>query len=469
VNHANFPRHLGKKLRLSAFFIAFSLLSGCAHQNLIDAGQQLMTHQQYELAVEKFSAALEEEPNDKATLTQLSQAQNSLTQWANNLETQAAIAKQNQQPEKALLLYAKAFEITRSPQANQQYKALYQQLREQSMINVRLDINSTSVSEQVIDAIDGLQLTSDQSATEIKFSQSNPIFEIEQSQLTVQTQYVSGSQIVANPQLLEMQHSLSHNQREQRENRRDIKSARRNASSLHNTQQQLSSKLSHIEMALTASSLTQAKRSQLNSSLSSVQSSLTRVENQLQHAQSTLSSLRGQYSHLVQDTNNLAHELAHTPATMTVPVYSDYQYPVNQQVNSLTSTLYLSVFGHIRPADITVDSKDQSHPAHPTINLAANSMQVASKAALTPLLIEQRNNVARRLLVELVDERKLGFFYQSKQTLNADEKLALLIKHGLITQQGAIEEVSEKIQQLLIMEYGLGGEFNVNQLLHLYR
>jgi len=427
-----------------------------------------MTQQQYELAVAKFYAATKEEPDNQETRQQLAQAKEYLNNWGTALEQQAMLAQQDQHLEKALLLYAKAFQITRSATANNQYKALYKTLRSQSMLNVAMSTRGVTIDPALIQAIDGLTLSTEKDAIVIKFSQSSPIFEIQQSRLTLQTQYISGSQIVANPELVELQHAISQNQHRQRDSGSEANRLSRYVRQLTSKERGIESKISSLERQLSNNKLTSTQKTQLQQTLSSMNSSLAQTSNQLTDRQHSLREANQRRNHLRQETNNLAHNLAHLSPTIEVPVYSDYQYPVEQQINSLTSTLYLSVYNQVRPADISVESKDQSHPAHPTIELPENPMIVSSKQQLAPLLSQQRDNVVRRLLDELVDERRLSFFYQSKQVIDSDEKLSLLVKHGLMTQSGPLQEASDTIQQMLVLEYGRGGEFNIAKLLHLY-
>jgi len=443
-------------------------MSGCAHRNLVDAGQQFMMQQQFELAVERFSAAAKEQPDNEDTAQQLARAKAQLNNWAANLEQQANLAETKQQSEKALLLYGKVVQLTRSPTANEHYKALYQQLRTDSMLVASLSSEGIDINPQLIHQTDGLLLSQETVATTLKFSQSNPIFEIQQSTKTLQTQYISGSQMIANPELVKLQHELSQKQHQQQDTNSKINRLARRVRQLQSTQHDLDLSKNSVEMALAASGLATAQRAQLDQRLTSINSSLSRTNHQLSEQQHTVTDLKRQQSQRRQKTNTLAHDLAHVSPVVEVPVYSDYQYPVQQQTNSLTSTLYLTVNNQIRPANISVESTDQSHPDHPTIGLANNPMVVSTQQQLTPLLIQQRDNVVRRLLGELVDEKKLGFYYQSQQAISSDDKLALLIKHGLMTTQGPIAQARDTIQNILILEYGRGGEFDINKLLHLY-
>jgi len=454
-------------LKIIALVFGLLIVSGCAHKNLVNSGNELMMQQQYELAVAKYRAASKEQPDNEKTKQQLRHAKAQLISWGQNLALQAQIAQENQQLEKALVLYAKAFQITRDPNSNQQYKALYKQLRNNTLLHVSINNKGVPIAPALIQATEGLHLVK-QGATQLKMSQSDPIFEIQQSSKTLETQYISGSQIIANPELVELQHAINQNQHRQRDNQKDFNRLSRYVTQLASNERSLSSQLNSVQRRLANTSLSPADKTKLQQQLSSINTSLAKATNQRIDRQASLREVRDHRAHLQQTTNGLAHNLAHLSPTVEVPIYSDYQYRVQQQSNSLTSTIYLSVNNQIRPASISVESTDISHPAHPTIDLAANPMIVSSQAQLSPLLAQQRENVLRRLLGELVDERRLGFFYQSKQTIDSDQQLSLLIKHGLMTRNGALKEASDTIKKMLILEYGQGGEFTINQLLHLY-
>jgi len=444
------------------------ILNGCAHQNLTDAGQQFMAQQQFELAVAKFSAAAKEEPDNKETAQQLAHATSQLNNWIGNLEQQAVLAQKNQQLAKSLLLYGKVFQITRSPVANSRYKAIHQKLRAQSVLDVSLSNKGLKIRPQQVSEVDGLLLSSKRYARVLKFSQSTPIFDIEQSTTTLQTQYVSGRQTIVNPELLKLQDAIAHNEELEHDTDDKIDYLSRKIRQLQHTKNTQKTQTSSLITQLTASNLSSVKKLQLEQHLATVNYSLAQTTNQLQDRQHSLNTLRQLDRRQLEETNALAHDLAYLSPTVQVPVYSDYQYQIQHQTNSLAATLYLTINNQVRPASIRVESTDQGHAAHPAIELAHDPMILSNKNQLAAQLNQQRDLAVKRLLTELVDERKLDFYHQSQQAINSDKRLALLIKHGLVTRDGANKQVSEQIKQMLILEYGNGGEFTINKLLHLY-
>lgn len=444
-------------------------LSGCAHKNFVDAGKELMVQQQYELAVEKFTDALQEQPDNEKTQQHLAQAQHHLDRWAKSLKQSAIQAEENQQREKALILFAKVLQLTQDKQANTNYKRLYEALRRSSMLPVTLSPKSLPINESLIASTDGLYISQQPHATTLTFSQSNPIFEIQQSTKTLQTQYISGTQIVANPALVELQHALAKSQHKERNSKKKMNHISQSIRKLNNQQQRLQAKASSINSQLATSHLSDGQKNSLEQNLSSVNSSIRQIDSTLSEQRQALSSTRQWFNDQRHQSSEIAHHLAHTPATAEVPVYSDYEYPVQEQTNSLTATLYLNINNQIRPANFSVKSTDQSHQEHPIIGLDSDPMVVSNKEQLSPLLIQQRDAITQRVLNEVVDERKLGFYYQAQQAITSDKKMALLMHHALTTQKGAIAEAQQQIEKMLTLEFGQGGTFNVNQLLHYYQ
>ena len=108
--------------------IIFALfLSGCAHQNYMEEGKKFAQSNQYEAAVQQFKLALNEEPDDEATKVQLANAQQQLTTWATKLDPIADQSLTNNHLGKALLLYGKSAQVTKSQHAITRYKKVYQQ------------------------------------------------------------------------------------------------------------------------------------------------------------------------------------------------------------------------------------------------------------------------------------------------------------------------------------------------------
>ena len=369
------PNNLLAKFKIGLMTSAIAIMSGCAHQNFMDEGKKYAQSNQYEAAVEQFKLALNEEPDDANTQQQLKLAQAQLDQWANALAPIADNAFQQKNLGKALILYGKNAQITKSPHAVKRYKTIYEQLRNQSIVNAKVKSNTLGFDDTMLNSIDGIKY-SDTATSTLTFSQSNPVFEIQQSRQDAVTQYISGSQLIANPELVELQHELQDIRNRRRHYERDMSNLRHQAQSQRNEVQNIASQLQRAEMKMTASNLSDNQRASYNQEVNSLRSQLNSVKQQERNSTRDFDHAKSDYRRLGDKMQHLATDISLTPAVVEVPVYSDYVYQEFKQTNSLDGVLYLNINSVVRTAGVAVASTDVSHPAHPTIDLAANPLNV---------------------------------------------------------------------------------------------
>jgi hypothetical protein len=443
------------------------LLSGCAHKNYMEEGQKFAQTNQYEAAVEQFSLALNEEPDDVATKNQLNIAKKQLNNWAVALEPKADDAFSDNHLGKALLLYGKSAQITQNPYAVKRYKEIYATLRSQSMINANVLTNKLGISNVTLASIDGIK-GSKVGSTSLSFAQSNPIFEIQQSTQDAVTQYISGSQLIANPQLIDLQHQLQDVKRQRHEYNQDINHLSNESHNERSNVQNLSGQLQRIEMSLSATNLSSAQLANYNQRAATLRSQLSSAKSNEKSVVRHLNNAQHSFNSLSKKLHHIADDLSLTPAVVEVPVYSDYVHQEFKQTNTLSGVVYLNVNEVTRTASVNVGSSDTSHPAHPTINLAANALRVLSQQQLKPQYDTERFNIGLRLVNELIAEYKASYLYQAQDSTDLEHKMTLLVQHGLITHDGASKNASTILNDMLIVEFGRGGIFNINQLLHLY-
>ena len=461
------PNNLLAKFKIGLMTSAIAIMSGCAHQNFMDEGKKYAQSNQYKAAVEQFKLALNEEPDDANTQQQLKLAQAQLDQWANALAPIADNAFQQKNLGKALILYGKNAQITKSPHAVKRYKTIYEQLRNQSIVNAKVKSNTLGFDDTMLNSIDGIKY-SDTATSTLTFSQSNPVFEIQQSRQDAVTQYISGSQLIANPELVELQHELQDIRNRRRHYERDMSNLRHQAQSQRNEVQNIASQLQRAEMKMTASNLSDNQRASYNQEVNSLRSQLNSAKQQERNSTRDFDHAKSDYRRLGDKMQHLATDISLTPAVVEVPVYSDYVYQEFKQTNSLDGVLYLNINSVVRTAGVAVASTDVSHPAHPTIDLAANPLNVLSQQQLAPQYSQERYQIGLRLIDELIAEHKASYLYQAQDSSNLEHKMTLLVQHGLITHDGASSNAANMLNQMLVNEFGQGGIFNINQLLHLY-
>lgn len=454
-----------KKISLLVMFLFF--MTGCAHQNYLDEGKRLINSNRYEAAVEQFTLALREEPNDANTKNNLNIAKNELHKWALALTPKADTAFHANQLGKALLLYGKSAQITKDPHSVKRYKEVYSILRSRSIVNADVVTNGLGFNNSTFAAIDGI-ITHHSAKDKLSFSQSNPIFEIQQSTQEAVTQYISGTQLIANPALVELQHKLQYVSRQKRSYQQDINEYKNKRSNEQSKIQKLSSQLERIDRSLLASNLSGEQQKTYTNQASSIRNKLTNTKKKEKSAQKNINKAKQSYLQSSNDINHIASALSITPAVVEVPVYSDYIYQQKVQKNVLSGVMHLRVNNITRTATINVASEDISHPAHPTINLAENPMQVLNQQQLTPQYNNELLNIGTRLINELIAEKKSTFLYKAQDASNLEKKLTFLVQHGLITHEKTSPKIVAQLNTILTTEFGHGGRFNINQLLHLY-
>lgn len=447
--------------------IIFILLSGCAHQNYLDEGLKYSKTNQYEAAVEQFTLALNEQPDDIETQSALANATKNLHDWATALEPKADIALKNKQLGKALLLYGKSAQITKNPYSVKNYKSLYSTLREKSLINAKISPNKLGISDVELNKVEGIK-TSKEAKVLLTLSQSNPIFETQQSTHDAVIEYISGSQLIANPEIIELQHQLQNVQSKRHSYHRKQDELRSSYNNANSRVQSLSSKIQRVEMQQLATNLSSQQHANYKQQASSLRSQLSSAKSQKESAKQSLEKIKKSSANLNNKISRIASGLSYTPAVVEVPVYSDYIYQEFKQTNILSGVVYLRVNNAIRTASVNVSSSDVSHPAQPTINLPPNPMTVLSQQQLTPQYNAERFKIGLRLINELVAEHKASFLYKAQDSTNLDQKLTLLVQHGLVTSDGASETALTMLTSMLTAEFGRGGIFNSNQLLSLY-
>ena len=321
--------------------------------------------------------------------------------------------------------------------------------------------------DTILSSIDGIKY-SDSATSILAFSQSNPVFEIQQSRQDAVTQYISGSQLIANPELVELQHELQDIGNRRRHNERDMSNLRHQAQSQRSDVQNIASQLQRAEMKMTASNLSDNQRASYNQEVNRLRSQLNSAKQQERNSTRDFDHAKSDYRRLGDKMQHLATDISLTPAVVEVPVYSDYVYQEFKQTNSLDGVLYLNINSVVRTAGVAVASTDVSHPAHPTIDLAANPLDVLSQQQLAPQYSQERYKIGLRLIDELIAEHKASYLHQAQDSSNLEHKMTLLVQHGLITHEGASSNAANMLNQMLVNEFGQGGIFNINQLLHLY-
>ena len=88
---------------------------------------------------------------------------------------------------------------------------------------------------------------------------------------------------------------------------------------------------------------------------------------------------------------------------------------------------------------------------------------------MLPAFTAQASEQARALLDEAVEQYRQQLALRAQQSSSDQQRFALLVRHGLVRSQGADSHVEQQLRRILELQYGVGGEFDINLLLNLYR
>jgi exonuclease VII small subunit len=454
-------------------------LSGCAHKNLIEDGQQFEQAGRYEMAVEQYQKALELKPKDSKTRQKLALAQQSLDLWLDELLQQADTAKTRGLKGRALILYSKVAQLRRDAHALAQYKSLHQQLKSQA--RYRLAINSpkalgNNIGDGLADVIITEQAELDQANQfTLAVKAAQPTFKTTSTIKEVTQSYVSGSETVANPDYLDLQQHIG----EHRDNidhlQGDYAHKRDELDGLHH-------RLTILEKDLQIArlSLAQAKPKQQNYWRAEVDRRHHLVvdqQNRYNHARHQFDDLAHQIDDQQAQLNKALNELSYLPPTIEQDVYSDHSYRVEKVTRTGAGKLTVSFSGannsfthadQIRSKTVKASYSDEGHDEQPRLDLAFNPVKLQSDQNIGRKYYQNSKVQTQSAIIKHLKDYRQHLRNRADQANGIDHKLEAWVHYGLSGSNGVDHSTQSAMTQQLKQEYGIAGEFNVNELLYLF-
>jgi predicted nucleic acid-binding Zn-ribbon protein len=460
-------------IRVLFILLVGLVTTGCAHKELIDAGEDYNRQGRYELAVVKYSKALELKPNNKKTRAKLNIAQLQLDLWLDDLLIEADAAKQNGLDGRALLLYSKVAKLRNEPDARDQYKQLHQQLGNDVRYKVAAQYPTTLGKNlghrlkdiQVINKADKNQ--SNQFA--VKLSYSKPTFKTRTKLKDRSKSYVSGVETVANPDYLHLQDDIRqdrenvHNYAEQYDHLYlDVQAAQRKLTSLRKDREIAQLKMGNAPQNSSTYQHWNKEVNRLNGLVSNAEQSLSNFQHEYDDIDHKLTSIKKQLSkHL--------NELSYLHPTAQQDVYSDYDYQVKEVTRMATGKLTLAFVGEgSKSKNISTSNTDIGHESHPTIDLDHNPVKLKTKPRMTSDYYGEARKQAEKALTQHMTDYRNNLRDEANQLSGIDEKLEAWVRYGLSGEKGVDQATKRRMQNQLQQEFGIAGEFNINKLLHLY-
>ncbi len=460
---------------IRVLFILFAGLvtTGCAHKDLIDAGEDYNRQGRYELAVAKYSKALELEPNNKKTRAKLNIAQLQLDLWLDDLLIEADAAKQNGLDGRALLLYSKVAKLRNEPDARGLYKQLHQQLGNNVRYKVAAKYPAT-LGKNLGHRLKDIQIINKADRNQsnqftVKLSYSKPTFKTRTKLKDRSQSYVSGVETVANPDYLHLQDDIAqdrenvHNYAEQYDHLySDVQAAQRKLTSLRKDREIAQLKMGNSQPNSSTYQHWHNEVYRLNGLVSNAEKSLSGFQHEYDDISHKLGSVKAQLSkHL--------SELSYLPPTAQQDVYSDYDYQIKEVTRLATGTLTLAFKGEgVKSKNISTSHTDIGHESHPTIDLDYNPVKLKPESRMTSDYYKEARKQAEKALTQHMTDYRNNLRDKANQLSGIDEKLEAWVRYGLSGEKGVDEGTARRMQSQLQQEFGIAGEFNINKLLHLY-
>ena len=460
-------------IRVLFILLVGLVTTGCAHKDLIDAGEDYNRQGRYELAVVKYSKALELKPNNKKTREKLAIAQLQLDLWLDDLLLDADAAKQNGLEGRALLLYSKVAKLRKAPHALAQYKLLHQQLGNDVRYKVAAQYPTTLGKNlghrlkdiQIINKADESQ--SNQFA--VKLSYSKPAFKT-RTKLKDRTQsYVSGVETVANPDYLHLQDDIAqdrenvHNYAGQYDHLySDVQASQRKLTSLRKDREIAQLKMGNAQPNSSTYQHWYSEVNRLNRLVSNAEQSLSNFQHEYDDIDHKLTSVKQQLSeHL--------NELSYLHPTAQQDVYSDYNYQIKEVTRMAVGKLTLAFAGEgSKLKNISASDTDIGHESHPTINLDFNPVKLKNESRLTSDYYSDARRQAEKSITRHMTDYRNNLRDKANQLSGTDERLEGWVRYGLSGAKGVDQGTARRMQNQLQQEFGIAGEFDINKLLHLY-
>ncbi len=461
-----------KLSRVLMSVLLVATVSGCAHQNLMEAGEDYTSQGRYELAMLSYQKALNLEPDDKETMDRFYQSRERFDQWLQNVRQAADAAYSQNHRGKAMLLFGKIADVTQDPTALARYNEIHQQMTARHQLYMQLEADPYLFGNHLGQGINGLALVHRSKGlgetSRVHIQRSAIRFHYQETESPEVGQYVSGQIPVTNPEYTSLQQDVSiHRHRVEHERdqlmtyRQDQKDLGRERRSLEKDLRIVESKLSELDPATPKYQQKKQEREDLRSKISSLDDKIRRTKDKVNQQHQTV-------NHAEHALEEALTGFDHIPPTVWEDVISDYHYTRYILSKSASSTLIVDIDDKRREVPLEVVSEDDHYPDHPIIGLVSKSANLESDGTMTQRVNNEARTAAENQLKSMVYQHKQGLLAQANQAIDSEERLTHWVAHGVAGNPGVENDVAAKMRAHLQLELGKAGEFDINRLLALY-
>jgi len=447
------------------------ILSGCAHQNLMEDGEKFLQQGRYELAVQKYQRAVALSPQDEESQRMLKQAQKLYQGWLQTVIQAARKAEQSGLQGKALVLYAKAASTDYGREYFSQYQSMQQNLWSKSQFFVVLTPKQQLVDIQQLEDVLGVKTVkalTGQSLNQatLDFNLVKQGLDIDGSRETRTTRYISGQEKVDNPKFLDLQTKIEKTRGRLAKYESDIAPIRAKISQKDQASQLLNKDLQIIELRLQHEAENSNYYQQLQQKRQAVVSKITKIQNEIKRLQNQKIRIEGYLDSTQTQLNNFLNALSYMKPTVLQDVYSDYAYPVKLTTQTAWGLLQININHKKSQIEVNVKDTTESYSAQPIIGLEAKPSVIKSKAHMEQMLQQELSQEALKQVQRLVSGFRSNLLREAKNQSNVNKKFENWVLYGLSGDKKMNPAILENMLSQLRLEFGQGGEFDILRLLN---
>lgn len=457
MNKFYFPGYARHTVHAS-LCVLITLLGGCTHTNLINQGDSYAEQGRHELAMVQYHQALQLKPSRDDTRVKYNEAQISFQRWLTSIADAADVAYQSNLRGRAFMLYSKLLgtkSAGENVQAQARFQALQVALLDESLLQVKASYPVAVFGHNMeSDIADLLPMVGDFSGlpNQREYSFALAAFDtiIVEQQEERSGEYISGIQIVENPEIDHLKNQIHHLNHEVKEFRRDrkkyrhrIKEAKHKISRINEEQDYKT----EPDTNLTGEALKQA---------------LAQLHRAKRKLHKTIQAMEDDEERLY----NTIHQLDMTPATIIEEVYSVHSYFVTHSAYILKGEVLITTAGSTVVYPLEVVNNDSYHDAQPLLNMNADPLVQISAQALTADLHVSARTVAQSFMREELQKYRAGLLASARGEIDKSSRFEKLVSYGLSGRNGVSDRVAHQMEEELQATYGFDGEFPINRLLY---
>jgi hypothetical protein len=441
--------------KLVLVMIALGTLAGCAHQRLVDSAQDHLHQGRYELALREYDQALRQKPDHAKSQMGYRAAKHHLDAWLQNLQQAADHAYDNHQPGKALLLYGKLAQARGDSASLESYRELYSQLKQQYRLQVDLAFEAfdAELFDDSFRHVAGLEVLPG-AADQYRFSLQNLNGNVAYTDETRQQDYLSGVEVIANPDFVHLQDDIEHLRSDVYNSRQTYRKHRKRHRRLERRLQRAQTELDNFE----------GNEAQLEQQ----RETLTELQHRLNNSEKKLNKYQRRCRRAERNLEHHYERLSYTAPTVERDLFSTYRYDVTLLSQILTADLVYLLNDVERSNQVAVEHTDFEHGHHPTIELPAKASVRLSDETLRDRLQAQAGARVTDILRGAVREHREAFLLAARSSDSPSDRFEYWVAYSLAGDGARNRNVEADLRRHLALEFGNSAEFSVNQLLDLY-